>query len=139
MIYIVIFLICGFIWGFSWPLFLFFAGAFMVYWLVTAKKRRTRIMLTHIYNLVESGRPYTVLNGIYFEAALKCALENGAKLEKGILPQYADNIDLCMNIGGTNYMISIAKMPGQRIWLGVQDMDESMRKYRERINRSSDD
>lgn len=133
MLYLLLFIVCCLIWGFSMPLVLIFAGAFIIYWLRTAKKRRARIMFTHIHTLVASGMPFVVLDHIYFEAALKFALEHGGKLEPGIRPEFANEIDLPMNVEGTNYMIGISRLPSGKTWLGVIDMDEAQRKFQARL------
>lgn len=90
-------------------------------------------MFNHIYALVASGEPFIVINDIYFEAALKFALEHGARLEPGVPEMFAEKIGLSINIGGTNYLIHISRYSKTQTWLSAINMDEEKRKFRERL------
>lgn len=131
MPYIIFIIICILVWFFSLKVLLLVAAAFALYFLLTAKKRRARMMFSYIYALEASGEPFVILQHIYFEAALKFALEHGGKLPSGVLPQFAEHIDLPINIKGTNYMIGISLMPTGCTWMGIINMDEEKRKFRE--------
>lgn len=102
---------------------------------LTGKNRRAHKLKTEIYQLVRSGREHAILQDVFFEAALKFALESGAKLERGEKAYDATSINFQMNIDGTNYFIYFAKQPNGSTFLGVTDADEGRRQYLERMGR----
>lgn len=109
--------------------------AAVILWIImTARKRRNRLMFNAISELVESGQPAAILTHIYFEAALKFALQNGAKLEPGQLPINMDSLQFPLWVSGKNYYIYIARIPSGGTYLGITDAEESNRAFRERIN-----
>lgn len=131
---LIILFICFLLWAIPFKIFLLLGGAWLLYILLTGKKRRARKMLTYIYALEASGQPFLILHDIYFEAALKFGLEHGGKLPQGVLPQYADRIDVPMRINGKYCMLGIARMPSGCAWLGIINMEDIARDFQQRIS-----
>ncbi len=100
---------------------------------LTGKSRRASRIKKEIHALVHSGRNKAILHDIYFEAALKFALESGAELEHGQSALYTSSIHFTMNIDGKDYYIYFAKQANGSTYLGVENADESRRLFRERI------
>lgn len=101
---------------------------------LTGKKRRANTISKEIYSLIRSGQNKNILHHIYFEAALKFALEHGGELERGERAYDATSISFKMNIDGTNYFIYFAKNSDGSTYLGIDDADEMQKEFRERIN-----
>jgi hypothetical protein len=87
-----------------------------------------------IYKLIYSRQSATVLRNIYFEAALKFALESGAALEPGQSMMNTGSIHFEMNIDGTNYFIYLARHADGSTYLGIDDADKMQREFKNRIN-----
>ena len=79
---------------------------------LTGKKRRANTISKEIYSLIRSGQNKNILHHIYFEAALKFALEHGGELERGERAYDATSISFKMNIDGTNYFIYCPTLGG---------------------------
>lgn len=109
----------------------------VVFILLTGKSRRANKMKKEIYALVRSGQKKTILHDIFFEAALKFALESGAKLEHGQSKLDTTSIQFKTNIDGTNYFIYFAKNTDGSTYLGIDDADELQKEFRERVHKSN--
>lgn len=103
---------------------------------LTGKNRRASKLKEEIYALVRSGRESAILQDVFFEAALKFALESGAKLERGEKAYDATSIQFQMNVDGTNYFIYFAKERNGSTFLGITDADEARRQHKARINKN---
>ena len=104
---------------------------------MTGKKRRANTINKEIYALIRSGRNKNILHDVFFEAALKFALEHGAKLEHGQSAIDTNSINFKMNIDGTNYLIYFAKNSDGSTYIGIDNADELQKEFRERINPKS--
>lgn len=106
----------------------------IVIWIIfTGKRRRRDVLYGAIIELINSGATYTILHGVYFEAALKYALENGARLEPSQSAIHAENIQFPLQVNGVNYLVYFSKMPDGSTYIGVRNSDEERRKLRERL------
>lgn len=103
---------------------------------LTGKSRRANKMKDAIYKLILSGREYTILSDVYFEAALKFALESGAELEPGQSKFETNSINFKMNIDGTNYFIFFAKQLNGSTFLGISNADEAAKQFRDKISKN---
>lgn len=79
--------------------------ATVIFIFLTGKRMRKNMIQEEIYKLIYSRQSATVLRNIYFEVALKFALESGAALEPGRSMMDTDSIHFEINIDGTNYFI----------------------------------
>ena len=100
---------------------------------LTGKKRRANTISKEINSLIRSGQNKNILHHIYFEAALKFALEHGGELERGERAYDATSISFKMNIDGTNYFIYFAKNSDGSTYLGIDDADEMQKELRKRV------
>ena len=111
--------------------------AVVILWIfLTGKNRRARKMKDEICGLVRSGRESAILQDVFFEAALKFALESGAELERGEKAWNTTSIGFQMNIDGTNYFIYFAKQSNSSTFLSVRDADDQMREVRAKFKQT---
>lgn len=69
-----------FILALIWPFFWVFFFGYVIWFVLTGRKRRNRVVALEIFRLINSGRTQVELPYLYYEAAQKCALEHGAEL-----------------------------------------------------------
>ena len=100
---------------------------------LTGKKRRRNAITREIYALVRSGRQKNILHDIFFEAALKFALEHGGKLEHGQSAIYTNSINFRMNIDGTNYLVYFSKNSDGSTYIGIDDADEMKKEFQKKV------
>ena len=106
---------------------------FVLWCIVSGKKRREDIFTYEIRKLIYSGNKDTVLRHVYFEAALKYALEHGGQLEPGTMFMHTNSIMFMMNIDGEDYWIFFSRFRDGSAFLGISNVQESLREFRERF------
>lgn len=84
---------------------------FVIYIILTAKKRRNDIFYMAIARLVVRGESSISLNDVYFAAAIKFAQEHGASLPKGKPKFYIDEVDFYLHIPTGTIHVFFHKLP----------------------------
>lgn len=108
---------------------------------ISGKKRRRQTLELEIYKLASDYTTldkHVVLPHVYFEAALKFALEQGARLAPGQSKLYASEISYEKTINGIKYLVQFSKMPSGGTWLGLADLGEAGREFRKSIGKPSE-
>lgn len=102
---------------------------FVLWFFIGGKKRREDILTYEIRKLIYSGNKDTVLRHVYFEAALKYALEHGGQLEPGKMFIHTNSILFMMNIDGEDYMIFFSRCRDDSAFLSVETLQEFCERF----------
>lgn len=93
---------------------------------------RARKMNEKIRLLIHSGSNDVVLRDVRYEAALKFAFEAGTGHSPG--PDgLGDGVHFTLNVDGADYYVYIAKHIDGSTYLGIDDVEEQRRLFRERL------
>ncbi len=96
---------------------------------LSGKKRRAGTISAEINKLIASGNNYTSLYHIYYEAAHKFAVEQGAYAS---FPM-SDTIDYVTNIEDKYYYITFTKTDNGATFLYVSDPNVSPKQHKDKM------
>jgi hypothetical protein len=98
----------------------FALAAYIVYLVLTKRKRRNRVILFEIQKLIATGQEELILKHLYYDAAKSFATEHGASMS----PYKNDPEDDClifdMSIGGEAYSICVQRWMKDETMLTVK-------------------
>ena len=126
---IAIAVIIGCIYAFGWWGIAAIIIIYFVLGVITGKKRRSNTISTEINKLIASGHNYTVLHHIYYEAAHKFAVEQGAYASFPI----NDSIDYVTSIDDKYYYITFTKTGNGSTFLYVSDPNVSPKQHKDKM------
>lgn len=102
------------------PPALFALAAYIVYLVLTRKKRRNRVILFEIRRLIATGQEEAILKHLYYDSAKSFAAEHGADMS----PYKNDSDDDCLSfemvIGGKEYRVMVQRWMKDETMLNVK-------------------
>jgi len=95
---------------------------------------RARVMNDAISQLAGSGNKNIILRDVHYEEALKFALQSGADPNSPDNRNMSDSVHFTMNVDGRSYYIFLARHIDGSTYLGVDDVEELTKQFRDRLN-----
>jgi hypothetical protein len=113
----------------------FVLAAYIVYLVLTKKKRRNRVITYEIQKLIATGQEEAILKHVYYAAAKSFAAEHGASMSPYKNDQEDDCLIFEMVVGGKKYEVMVQRWMVDETMLTV-----NVKKTKEYpINASADD
>lgn len=108
--------------------------AYVVYLVLTRKKRRNRIIMYEIHKSIQLNQEERELKHIYYEAAKSFAAEHGARMSRYKNDSEDDCLIFRMNVSGIDYNICVQKCLKGDTVLTVRTEDQAKEDFRSKLS-----
>ncbi|PST67106.1 hypothetical protein [Shewanella algae] len=111
--------------------------AYIVYLIVTKKKRRDRVIIFEIQKLIATGQEEVILKHLYYEAAKSFAAERGASMSSYRNDPADDCLIFDMDVNGKEYSICVQRWLKDETMLTVKTKSKSREELLDSIGNDS--
>lgn len=116
--------------SFFLPPFWFVTIGYIIYLFATRKKRRDKIIMHEITQLIVQNRERTLLEHLYFDSAKSFAIDYGATADD----LSEDRLDMELNIDGEGYRITLQRQENDETLLSVCSVENVTENQQRMLN-----